>query len=109
MEDLVNEIYSVGPAFKQASNFLWPFKLSSARKLTARGTNVHYGAIRDEVYLLGHCRMLLPSALPQQLIQLVSFLLAAVGGMDKKRVHYVEGGQAGNREDKINNLIQRMN
>jgi len=29
MEDLVHEIYSVGPNFKQASNFLWPFKLSN--------------------------------------------------------------------------------
>ena len=27
----------------------------------------------------------------------------------KKRIHYNEGGQAGNREEKINNLIQRMN
>ena len=27
----------------------------------------------------------------------------------KKRIHYNEGGQAGNREGKINNLIQRMN
>jgi large subunit ribosomal protein L7e len=31
IEDLVHEIYTVGPAFKQASNFLWPFKLSSAK------------------------------------------------------------------------------
>ena len=62
MEDLVHEIYTVGPAFKQASNFLWPFKLSSPN-----------------------------------------------GGLDKKRVHYVEGGHAGNREDKINALIRRMN
>lgn len=31
------------------------------------------------------------------------------GGIDKKRLHYVEGGQAGNREDKINALIRRMN
>ncbi|WIA16626.1 hypothetical protein OEZ86_008096 [Tetradesmus obliquus] len=61
-EDLIHEIYTVGPAFKEASNFLWPFKLSSAR-----------------------------------------------GGVDKKRLHYVEGGQAGNREAKINNLIRRMN
>lgn len=30
IEDLVHEIYTVGPAFKQASNFLWPFKLSAA-------------------------------------------------------------------------------
>ncbi|KAL6765066.1 component of cytosolic 80S ribosome and 60S large subunit [Haematococcus lacustris] len=62
MEDLVHEIYKVGPHFKEASNFLWPFQLSSA-----------------------------------------------VGGMDKKRIHYVEGGQAGNREEKINNLIRNMN
>ncbi|KAI8464548.1 MAG: component of cytosolic 80S ribosome and 60S large subunit [Monoraphidium minutum] len=61
VEDLIHEIYTVGPAFKAATNFLWPFKLSSAR-----------------------------------------------GGLDKKRVHYVEGGQAGNREQKINNLIRRM-
>merc|ERR1719231_1643829 len=31
MEDLIHEIYSVGPAFKQANNFLWPFKLCSPR------------------------------------------------------------------------------
>merc|ERR1711981_45144 len=29
MEDLIPEIYTVGPNFKQASNFLWPFKLSN--------------------------------------------------------------------------------
>jgi large subunit ribosomal protein L7e len=62
VEDLVHEIYTVGPAFKEASNFLWPFKLNSPN-----------------------------------------------GGLDKKRLHYVEGGQAGNREDKINALIRRMN
>jgi large subunit ribosomal protein L7e len=62
VEDLIHEIYTVGPAFKQATNFLWPFKLSSP-----------------------------------------------LGGLSKKRVHYVEGGQAGNREDKINGLIRRMN
>jgi large subunit ribosomal protein L7e len=27
--DLLNEIYTVGPNFKRANNFLWPFKLSS--------------------------------------------------------------------------------
>lgn len=37
------------------------------------------------------------------------FVSSAVGGMDKKRVHYVEGGQCGNREVKINNLIRSMN
>lgn len=29
IEDLVHEIYTVGPNFKQANNFLWPFKLSN--------------------------------------------------------------------------------
>jgi large subunit ribosomal protein L7e len=29
MEDLIHEIFTVGPNFKQASNFLWPFKLSN--------------------------------------------------------------------------------
>ncbi|EEC45178.1 predicted protein [Phaeodactylum tricornutum CCAP 1055/1] len=29
--DLVHEIITVGPHFKQANNFLWPFKLSSPR------------------------------------------------------------------------------
>lgn len=27
--DLINEIYTVGPHFKQANNFLWPFKMAS--------------------------------------------------------------------------------
>jgi len=62
VEDLVHEIFSVGPSFKDANNFLWPFKLNSPR-----------------------------------------------GGLDKKRLHFVEGGQAGNREHKINALIRRMN
>mmetsp|Transcript_7329 Transcript_7329/g.19114 ORF Transcript_7329/g.19114 Transcript_7329/m.19114 type:complete len:239 (-) Transcript_7329:172-888(-) len=29
VEDLIHEIYTVGPHFTQAANFLWPFKLSS--------------------------------------------------------------------------------
>jgi len=29
VEDLIHEIYTVGPHFKQAANFLWPMKLSS--------------------------------------------------------------------------------
>jgi len=29
MDDLIHEIYTVGPNFKQANNFLWAFKLSS--------------------------------------------------------------------------------
>jgi len=62
IEDLIHEIYTVGPHFKEANNFLWPFKLSAAK-----------------------------------------------GGIAKKRVHYVEGGQAGCREEKINNLVAKMN
>jgi len=32
VEDLVHELFTCGPAFKQANNFMWPFKLSSPRK-----------------------------------------------------------------------------
>merc|ERR1719248_205003 len=31
VEDMVHELFTVGPNFKQVSNFLWPFKLSSPR------------------------------------------------------------------------------
>lgn len=31
MEDLVHEIYTSGPKFREVSRFLWPFKLSSPR------------------------------------------------------------------------------
>ncbi|CAK9155340.1 unnamed protein product [Ilex paraguariensis] len=62
VEDLVHEIMTVGPHFKEANNFLWPFQLK-----------------------------------------------APLGGLKKKRNHYVEGGDAGNREDYINELIRRMN
>ncbi|XP_019198866.1 PREDICTED: 60S ribosomal protein L7-4 [Ipomoea nil] len=62
VEDLVHEIITVGPHFKEANNFLWPFQLK-----------------------------------------------APLGGLKKKRNHYVEGGDAGNREDYINELIRRMN
>jgi len=61
-EKLGHEIVNVGPHFREANNFLWPFKLK-----------------------------------------------APLGGMKKKRNHYVEGGDAGNREDFINELIRRMN
>ncbi|KAK7411964.1 hypothetical protein VNO78_03409 [Psophocarpus tetragonolobus] len=62
IEDLIHEIMTVGPHFREANNFLWPFKLK-----------------------------------------------APLGGLEKKRNHYVEGGDAGNREDYINELIRRMN
>lgn len=28
MEDLIHEIFTVGPNFKYATNFLWPFKVN---------------------------------------------------------------------------------
>merc|ERR1712193_349515 len=61
MEDLVHEIYTVGPHLREANNFLWPFKLRPAK-----------------------------------------------GGQAKKRKGFCEGGQAGNREEKMNALIQNM-
>jgi len=61
MEDLVHEIYTVGPNFKYASNFLWPFKLNTP-----------------------------------------------TGGWRRKTNHYVEGGDFGCREDRINELLRRM-
>ena len=63
VEDLIHEIYTVGPNFKQASNFLWPFKLSSPT-----------GGFRP-----------------------------------RKFKHFIEGGDLGNREDFINQLVARMN
>ncbi|KAM7252474.1 hypothetical protein ACFE04_024357 [Oxalis oulophora] len=62
VEDLIHEIMSVGPHFKEANNFLWPFQLK-----------------------------------------------APLGGLKKKRNHYVEGGDAGNRENYINELTRRVN
>lgn len=62
IEDLVHGIMTVGSHFKEANNFLWPFKLK-----------------------------------------------APLGGLKKKRNHYVEGGDAGNREDYISEPIRRMN
>lgn len=32
IEDLIHEIITVGPHFKEANNFLWPFKLNSPKK-----------------------------------------------------------------------------
>jgi len=63
IEDLIHEIFTVGPNFKQASNFLWPFKLSSPT-----------GGFRQ-----------------------------------RKFKHFIEGGDLGDREQFINNLIRKMN
>uniref|UniRef100_A0A674NME1 Ribosomal protein L7 n=1 Tax=Takifugu rubripes TaxID=31033 RepID=A0A674NME1_TAKRU len=37
------------------------------------------------------------------------YLSSPRGGMNKKTTHFVEGGDAGNREDQINRLVRRMN
>uniref|UniRef100_A0A8C2ZJP4 Ribosomal protein L7 n=1 Tax=Cyclopterus lumpus TaxID=8103 RepID=A0A8C2ZJP4_CYCLU len=37
------------------------------------------------------------------------YLSSPRGGMHKKTTHFVEGGDAGNREDQINRMIRRMN
>ena len=31
VEDMIHEIFTVGPNFKKVNKFLWPFKLSSPR------------------------------------------------------------------------------
>merc|ERR1712138_1197 len=61
IEDLIHEIFTVGPHFREANNFLWPFKLRPAK-----------------------------------------------GGQAKKRKGFCDGGQAGNREQQMNQLIQNM-
>ncbi|KAI8997304.1 ribosomal protein L30, ferredoxin-like fold domain-containing protein [Pilobolus umbonatus] len=63
VEDLIHEIATVGPHFKEASNFLWPFKLSNPNNMWK----------------------------------------------DRKFLHFIEGGDTGNREHFINKLVQSMN
>jgi len=31
VEDVIHEIYTCGPKFKEAANFLWPFKMASPK------------------------------------------------------------------------------
>jgi len=61
VEDLVHEIFTVGPQFRQANKFLWPFKLRTPK-----------------------------------------------GGWNYVKTHFNEGGDAGNREHKINELLHKM-
>merc|ERR1712127_640698 len=61
VEDLVNQIYTAGPFFKERTKFLWAFKMNNP-----------------------------------------------VGGFSRIRHHFVEGGDAGNREEYVNELIRRM-
>jgi len=63
VDDLIHELYTVGPNFKQANNFLWAFKLN-----TPKG-----GYIRK-----------------------------------KHGFHEPKGGDWGNREELINNMVRNM-
>jgi len=42
MEDLIHEIFTCGPHFKEANNFLWPFKLSAPLGGYTRFKKIHY-------------------------------------------------------------------
>merc|ERR1712226_371450 len=44
VEDIVNEILTCGPNFKQVNNFLWPFKLNSAKGGFARKSKSYLNA-----------------------------------------------------------------
>lgn len=61
MEDLIYQLYTCGPYFKEVNRMLWPFKLTPPK-----------------------------------------------GGMKAKRKHFVEGGDAGNREVYINKFLKKM-
>jgi large subunit ribosomal protein L7e len=41
VEDLIHEIFTVGPHFKEANKFLWPFKLTTPKGGFSKVTN-HY-------------------------------------------------------------------
>jgi len=62
VEDIIHELFTCGPHFKEVNNFMWPFKLNNP-----------------------------------------------LGGWTDKGTHYTEGGDAGNREEDINQLVRRMN
>jgi len=52
IEDIIHEIYTVGPRFKEVNSFLWPFKLSSPLGgMTKKSTHYSEGGeagVRDE-------------------------------------------------------------
>ncbi|MXQ80196.1 hypothetical protein E5288_WYG006450 [Bos mutus] len=50
MEDLIHEIYTVGKRFKEANNFLWPFKLSSPRGGMKKKTTHFVEGIYQDYY-----------------------------------------------------------
>ncbi|WBW72267.1 ribosomal protein L7-like Rlp7 involved in ribosome biogenesis [Schizosaccharomyces osmophilus] len=42
IEDIIHELYNVGPHFKEVSSFLWPFKLSSIKHSLIEKKVKHY-------------------------------------------------------------------
>jgi large subunit ribosomal protein L7e len=58
MEDIVHEIYTVGPQFKVVSNFLWPFKMNSpshgvrGKKLNHHNEGGSCGMSGDKINIL---------------------------------------------------------
>ena len=46
IEDLIHEIVTAGPHFKEANNFIWPFKLNSPKKgFAAKRHPYHKGGV----------------------------------------------------------------
>ncbi|KAF2615964.1 hypothetical protein F2Q70_00008813 [Brassica cretica] len=115
VEDLIHEIMTVGPHFKEANNFLWPFQLKAPLGGLKKKRN-HYvegGLGKHEIICvedLIHEIMTVGPHFKEANNFLWPFQLKApLGGLKKKRNHYVEGGDAGNRENFINELVRRMN
>ena len=79
MEDLVHEVFSVGENFKKATNFLWPFKLNNPK---------------------GKSMLLIPRRDHRH--------ICSSGGWRKKANHFADGGDFGNREQYINQLLRKM-
>ncbi|KAB0374576.1 hypothetical protein FD755_013068, partial [Muntiacus reevesi] len=72
-----------------------------------------YGKINKKRIALTDNALIAPSLGKYRIICMEDLIheIYAVGkrGMKKKTTHFVEGGDAGNREDQINRLIRRMN
>lgn len=93
IEDLVHEIYTCGPYFKQANAFLWTFKLSSPRKgFTCKRHG--FCEPRGGEYSV-------------PLVVLV-FECLVVGRLEAAVVNAIFLGDWGNREELINELVKRM-
>ena len=83
MEDILHEIYAVGPSFKQTSDVSGPSHHLSLENVTNTGMD----------------QFLWPFKLSNP-----------TGGFKaKKSKHFVEGGDLGNREDRFNALVHQMN